>query len=1048
MGQSPLGGTCPTVLSSAPQKSGGARFKIPTFKRGSNHPGEHALSGDDDSSAILICDRLSPSQAQQPPTHAMLMTQAMLSPQQAATATVGYMPPHQDCIDMADFLAQDYVTEIRSGLPLTPEGTEHHLRLHNNICGHLVEKLTAILVRTDIPAPERHTLGLLYKISQHNILETWPGERLRRRATTMRVDGLLGELAEFETRRLDFMTATRATLLEVCENLYNPERAATAIHLPQRVHFLDLKQTVTWIQVALPANLTDPRLQRRTLHQTLGLLGGVIKIFLFKPRPEGFIIFDGNPHLPNIDGIRTPQGIWIEIHNPHHPSAPISTASSPHYPTWRPGIGSRVTLIGKHCEVTVIAIEKKHWPAEWVYLIWREDVYRLPTILHSHLYRQDSKAGDNSYRIKPIALQPADGEVAYFFNNFEELTKVTVIGQNRPGFFDTIRLVLTPDDQISREIFQTISCYRLFQLNVTSALDPLHARIRHDLTTLPEFAPQAMSREQTTGPGAVNTDIVPGQDPPEPLTPLDSTPKLNTNWNKNPRPQRSRDQTPNEVGPRAMTTETVPSQKSPNLSALFHLTPVGSSHPHKAPRTKRGRATLESEVAPPPEHDSMVVITKKRRTGRIPIPLILVRWRNFTIPCKYTDRLTPAMLIDAIRLSPLVGQDTLAKSTLTLPNNLSATLHMHVTLCSQGISVGAVVTIMTRYAKVLDPHGSQHYIAYQSEDKIQGFIEAIKYVSPHLLLSELEVCHEGSLLDPNRQVQECDLPQDPSLQVRLRSHPGGQSHQESVLIESAPSTGQVPGGTKTSLPPVTGPQDHRKRTQTLTQGLDDSWSTRSLNPSQTFVQDPRGRTHVVPFQSTDSIATNLLRYSLQLSLPPLEEVYILAGGKPLKIEYTALDNGLHSEPHLTIMIRCRGGMKKGVTSSPRGKGRGGQRASEGSLRGMGGGQTTMEDSRPPLDKIAKGRGRGLRPDSKRPTVLHTQSLDDMDNSSLLGLTMARMEAFHTHTARLCQERCESSYTALDYGPLLWLQTRIDCQKLGPRHPRTSSVRFPQPSRAH
>jgi len=261
---------------------------------------------------------------------------------------------------MADFLAQDDVTEIRSGLPLTPEGMEYHLRRHNNICGHLAEQLKAILLRTGIPAPDRHTLGLLSKISQHNILETWPGDRLRRRATTLRIDGPLGELAEFESRRLDFMTAARETLLEVCENLYYPERASTSIHLPQCVHFLDLKQTFTWIQVVLPANLTDPRLQLRTLHQTLGLLGGITKIFLFKPRPEGFIIFEGNPHLPNIDGIRTPQGIWIKIHNPLHPSAPISTASSPHYPTWKPDISSRVSLVGKLCDVAVMAIEKKH----------------------------------------------------------------------------------------------------------------------------------------------------------------------------------------------------------------------------------------------------------------------------------------------------------------------------------------------------------------------------------------------------------------------------------------------------------------------------------------------------------------------------------------------------------------------------------------------------------------------------------------------------------------------------------------------------------------
>jgi len=56
----------------------------------------------------------------------------------------------------------------------------------------------------------------------------------------MRVDGLLGELAEFQARRLDFLIATRATLLEVCEILYNPEGATTTTHLPQRVHFLDL----------------------------------------------------------------------------------------------------------------------------------------------------------------------------------------------------------------------------------------------------------------------------------------------------------------------------------------------------------------------------------------------------------------------------------------------------------------------------------------------------------------------------------------------------------------------------------------------------------------------------------------------------------------------------------------------------------------------------------------------------------------------------------------------------------------------------------------
>jgi len=139
-----------------------------------------------------------------------------------------YTPPLQYCIDISDILAQDSVTESRYGLSLTLEGTEHYMRHHNNICGRLVEMLTTMLLRTDIPASERYTLGLLSKISLHNILKTWPGERLRRRATTMSSDSLLGEVAEFESRSLDFMMATRATLLEVCENLYNLKGEAKA----------------------------------------------------------------------------------------------------------------------------------------------------------------------------------------------------------------------------------------------------------------------------------------------------------------------------------------------------------------------------------------------------------------------------------------------------------------------------------------------------------------------------------------------------------------------------------------------------------------------------------------------------------------------------------------------------------------------------------------------------------------------------------------------------------------------------------------------------
>jgi len=99
---------------------------------------------------------------------------------------------------MADYVAKDFKNPIWSELLLTPEGMERHLRLHNTNCDHLVGMLTATLLHTNIPEPERHTLGLLSKIIQHNVLETWPGARLQRLPPTLIACSLMGEYAEFE----------------------------------------------------------------------------------------------------------------------------------------------------------------------------------------------------------------------------------------------------------------------------------------------------------------------------------------------------------------------------------------------------------------------------------------------------------------------------------------------------------------------------------------------------------------------------------------------------------------------------------------------------------------------------------------------------------------------------------------------------------------------------------------------------------------------------------------------------------------------------------
>jgi len=368
-------------------------------------------------------------------------------------------------------------------------------------------------------------------------------------------------------------------------------------------------------------------------------------------------------------------------------------------------------------------------------------------------------------------------------------------------------------------------------------------------------------------------------------------------------PEITRDQTHIEAGPRAVLTGTVTSQESQELWPPSNLTPLLSMTPNEVPRSKRGRLTLEAERNLLHEHDGMVVIPRKRQNRGAPISKIQVRWRNITIPCNYSDRLTPAMLIEAIRLSPLTCQDTLAKATLTPPNNLLATLHLHVTLRSQGIFAGDIVTLVTRHARVYDPYGVQHFVAYRDEDTIQYFLSVLQDISPTPFLSELVVCHESLPLEPTSRFQDCNLPQEPSLHVRFRSHSGAHPLQEPVGTEPTPTAGNSPGETWIPSPIANGPTGHLLQTQEPKHGLGDTGRKLSFSLSQTFVQDPRGKTHVLLFLPTDSIATNLLRYSAQLPLPPFADLYILSGSQVLKTECTELENGLHSKPHLKILLK-------------------------------------------------------------------------------------------------------------------------------------------------
>jgi len=114
---------------------------------------------------------------------------------------------------------------------------------------------------------------------------------------------------------------------------------------PQLAHLLDMKPALTWVQFILPEELThSPLLQSTTLQETFGPLCERAEIVLFKPRPEGFIIFHGNLKITNIDVILSPQHNLIMIKNPNYSSLPIQSAAAPHYPTRRPALGTLVTL--------------------------------------------------------------------------------------------------------------------------------------------------------------------------------------------------------------------------------------------------------------------------------------------------------------------------------------------------------------------------------------------------------------------------------------------------------------------------------------------------------------------------------------------------------------------------------------------------------------------------------------------------------------------------------------------------------------------------------
>jgi hypothetical protein len=185
-------------------------------------------------------------------------------------------------------------------------------------------------------------LQWLLSAIQLSHLREWPRLFLQPEISTPGFNSVISEIAEFETKRMGFLLMVNETILSIYDTLTNPDREPDKC-LPKPVPLLGSQSALTWIQFELPAGLTLPPQQLSALETTLGLVGDIAQIFIFKPEPVGFIIFHETVQIPNCEEILAQSHGLIRIKNPSYSSPPIRFSRAPHYPTRRPIIGTLVT---------------------------------------------------------------------------------------------------------------------------------------------------------------------------------------------------------------------------------------------------------------------------------------------------------------------------------------------------------------------------------------------------------------------------------------------------------------------------------------------------------------------------------------------------------------------------------------------------------------------------------------------------------------------------------------------------------------------------------
>ena len=177
---------------------------------------------------------------------------------------------------------------------------------------------------------------------------------------------------------------------------------------------------------------------------------------------------------------------------------------------------------------------------------------------------------------------------------------------------------------------------------------------------------------------------------------------------------------------------------------------------------------------------------------------------------------------------------------------------------------------------------------------MQYLLTALRDISPIPSDSEIVICHNGLRLKPGSRIATylMSLPSMCALVVirtpihALNLHNSSQ-YEKPQTLERHQRTPSRCRGTQ-------------RETHDTWQAKGDMGMALLIRPSQTFVQDPEGKTHVLLFNPQDSIAKNLLRHSSQLHLLPPMDLYILSGSHIIQADRTGTENGLHREPHLKI----------------------------------------------------------------------------------------------------------------------------------------------------